>query len=212
VGTSSIRAIGYDALGRPLPGADARVGCEATSTPDGRPLTGVITWADTRSAGAAKALRGRLDETAVHARRGAPLHSTFLPAKLTWLRESRPDVFARKATWCGFAEYLLLRFTGRLRASVSMASGTGRFARLQAAARRSWPWVFSAARLPHPSRRGLRCTPTPAVATSTPLRELARTTCTRALWGAAYLEKIRGCQETPDPCESRSAVTTPVFR
>jgi len=26
VGTSSIRAIGYDALGRPLPGADARVG------------------------------------------------------------------------------------------------------------------------------------------------------------------------------------------
>jgi len=26
VGTSSIWAIGYDALGRPLPGADARVG------------------------------------------------------------------------------------------------------------------------------------------------------------------------------------------
>ncbi len=104
VGTSSIRAIGYDALGRPLPGADARVGCEPTTTPDGgseldaeklvaatasaidrclaaasgppaaigasvfwhsllalaadgRPLTSVITWADTRSAGAAKAPR-----------------------------------------------------------------------------------------------------------------------------------------------------------
>jgi sugar (pentulose or hexulose) kinase len=171
VGTSSIRAIGYDALGRPLPDADARVGCEPTTTPDGgsepdqeelvaatalaidrcaasapgsptavgasvfwhsllaldgdgRPLTGVITWADTRSAGAAKALRTRLDETAVHARTGAPLHSTFFPAKLTWLREARPDVFARAATWCGFAEYLLLRLTGRLRASVSMASGT----------------------------------------------------------------------------------------
>jgi len=174
VGTSSIRAIGYDALGQPLPGADARVGCEPTATPDGgseldpeelvaatafaidrcvasapgppaavgasvfwhsllaldadgRPLTGVITWADTRSAGAAKALRARLDEAAVHARTGAPLHSTFFPAKLTWLREARPDVFARAATWCGFAEYLLLRLTGRLRASVSMASGTGLF-------------------------------------------------------------------------------------
>jgi gluconokinase len=91
----------------------------------GRPLTGVITWADTRSAGAAEALRTRLDETAVHTRTGAPLHSTFFPAKLTWLREARPDVFARAATWCGFAEYLLLRLTGRLRASVSMASGTG---------------------------------------------------------------------------------------
>jgi gluconokinase len=172
VGTSSIRAIGYDALGRPLPGADARVACEPTTTadggseldpenlvdatasaidrclasapgppaavgasvfwhsllaldPDGRPLTGVITWADTRSAVAAKALRSRLDETAVHVRTGAPLHSTFFPARLTWLREAKPDVFARAATWCGFAEYLLLRLTGRLRASVSMASGTG---------------------------------------------------------------------------------------
>jgi gluconokinase len=172
VGTSSIRAIGYDALGRPLPGADARVSCEPTATPDGgseldpeelvaatasaidrcvaaapgppaavgasvfwhsllaldadgRPLTRLVTWADTRSAGAAKALRARLDETAIHARTGAPLHSTFFPAKLTWLREARPDVFARAATWCGFAEYLLLRLTGRLRASVSMASGTG---------------------------------------------------------------------------------------
>ena len=172
VGTSSIRAIGYDALGQPLPGADARVNYEPTTTPDGgseldpeellaatasaidrcvaavpgppaavgasvfwhsllaldadgRPLTGVITWADTRSAGAAEALRTHLDETAVHARTGAPLHSTFYPAKLTWLREARPDVFARAATWCGFAEYLLLRLTGRLRASVSMASGTG---------------------------------------------------------------------------------------
>jgi len=172
VGTSSIRAIGYDALGRPLPGADARVGCEPTTTSDGgseldpeelvaatasaidrclasapgppaavgasvfwhsllaldgdgSPLTRLITWADTRSAGAAKALRARQDETAVHARTGAPLHSTFFPAKLTWLRQARPDVFARAATWCGFAEYLLLRLTGHLRASVSMASGTG---------------------------------------------------------------------------------------
>ena len=35
VGTSSIRAIGYDALGQPLPGADARVSCEPTATSDG---------------------------------------------------------------------------------------------------------------------------------------------------------------------------------
>ena len=172
VGTSSVRAIGYDAAGRALPGADARVGYEPATTSDGgseidaeelvaatasvvdrclaaapgppgavagsvfwhsllaldaggRPLTGVITWADTRSAAAARALRARLDETAIHAKTGAPLHSTFFPAKLAWLRESRPELFARAATWCGFAEYLLLRFTGRLRASVSMASGTG---------------------------------------------------------------------------------------
>jgi len=172
VGTSSVRAIGYDESGRPLPGVEARSAWEPATTRDGgaeldpeallaatasaidrslaaapgppagvgasvfwhsllgldaerRPLTGVITWADTRSAHAAESLRSRLDETAVHARTGAPLHATFFPAKLTWLRETQPALFDRAAMWCGFAEYLLLRLTGRLRASVSMASGTG---------------------------------------------------------------------------------------
>ena len=92
---------------------------------DGRPLTAVITWADTRSAGAATALRRRLDAEAVRARTGAPLHAAFFPAKLGWLRESRPDVFGRAQTWCGFAEYVLQRLTGVMRTSLSMASGTG---------------------------------------------------------------------------------------
>jgi gluconokinase len=172
VGTSSVRAIGYDAAGLPLPGADARTAWEPVTTADGgaeldpeslvaaaastidrclarapgppaavgasvfwhsllvldearHPLTNVITWADTRSAAAAEGLRSRLDEATVHARTGAPIHSTFFPAKLAWLRDDRPEVFARAATWCGFAEYLLWRLTGRLQASLSMASGTG---------------------------------------------------------------------------------------
>ena len=172
VGTSSVRAIGYDAAGLPLPGADARTAWEPVATSDGgaeldpealvtaaastidrclaagpgppaavgasvfwhsllaldakrRPLTGVITWADTRSAPAAARLRSRLDETAVHARTGAPIHSTFFPAKLAWLRDAQPEICARAATWCGFAEYLMLRLTSQLRVSLSMASGTG---------------------------------------------------------------------------------------
>jgi gluconokinase len=92
---------------------------------DGRPLTSLMTWADTRSAADADALRQRLDEDAVHARTGAPIHSTFYPARLCWLRRVQPAVFERAALWCGFAEYLALRLTGRLGASVSMASGTG---------------------------------------------------------------------------------------
>ena len=90
-----------------------------------RPLTPLLTWADTRSAAAASALRARIDGRATHARTGAPLHAAFYPARLAWLRASRPDVFARTATWCGFAEYLLARLTGTLQVSISMASGTG---------------------------------------------------------------------------------------
>ena len=91
----------------------------------GRPLTAVITWADTRSAPAAAALRRAHDERRIHARTAAPLHSAFFPAKLRWLRETRPEVFARAAVWCGFGEYLHARLTGRLATSLSMASGTG---------------------------------------------------------------------------------------
>jgi gluconokinase len=91
----------------------------------GRPLTPVITWADTRAARAAEALRRAHDERTIHARTGAPLHPAFFPAKLRWLREARPDLFARAAIWCGFGEYLQARLTGRLATSLSMASGTG---------------------------------------------------------------------------------------
>ncbi len=92
---------------------------------DGRPVTPLITWADTRSAAAAAELRRTLDERAIHARTGAPLHSTFFPAKLRWLRQTQGIAFARARTWCGFAEYLSARLTGSLRTSLSMASGTG---------------------------------------------------------------------------------------
>jgi gluconokinase len=92
---------------------------------EGAPLTRVLTWADTRSADAAAELRRALDERVVHARTGAPLHSTFFPAKLRWLRGARPDIITRARTWCGFAEYLHARLTGQLRQSLSMASGTG---------------------------------------------------------------------------------------
>jgi gluconokinase len=92
---------------------------------EGVPLTRVLTWADTRSADAAAELRRALDERAAHARTGAPLHSSFFPAKLRWLRRARPDIVTRAQTWCGFAEYLYARLTGELRQSLSMASGTG---------------------------------------------------------------------------------------
>src|SRR5262249_2264204 len=83
------------------------------------------TWADTRSRDAALELRRLLDEESVRARTGAPLHSTFFPAKLRWLRQARPDAFARARTWCGVAEYLGARLCGHSNVSLSMASGTG---------------------------------------------------------------------------------------
>ena len=84
-------------------GAD-RIAAVATSTfwhsvlgvdREGRPTTPILTWADRRAAGAASELRKRLDEEAVHARTGCVLHSSYLPAKLLWLKEAAPEAFSR---------------------------------------------------------------------------------------------------------------------
>ena len=95
--------------------------------PDDRPSTPVYSWADTRSADAVDALRARVDEKAYHARVGCRLHTSYLPARLWWLRERDAAVFRRTRRWVSFGEYLGLRLFGELRTSLSMASGTGLF-------------------------------------------------------------------------------------
>ncbi len=93
--------------------------------PDGKPLTPCYTWADLRGDGAARELRQKLDERAVHARTGCPLHPTFFPARLRWLATRHPEAFKRARAWAGFWEYLTLRLFGHATSSLSMASGTG---------------------------------------------------------------------------------------
>ena len=90
----------------------------------GRPLTEILGWRDTRSAGAADRLARRVDSEAVHARTGCHIHTSYWPAKLAWLAEQ--DV--RAAKFAGFSEYLYARVLGReAPISTSLASATGLF-------------------------------------------------------------------------------------
>ncbi|MGH3002582.1 MAG: gluconokinase [Gaiellaceae bacterium] len=83
-----------------------------------RPLTPVLTWRD---------LAGeeppRIDPAAYHRRTGCFLHPSYWPAKI--LRLAADGI--RPARYLSFCDYLLLRLTGELRTSVSIASGTGLF-------------------------------------------------------------------------------------
>jgi gluconokinase len=92
---------------------------------NGRAITPVYSWADTRSAAAAETLRAKLSEEEVHARTGCVLHPNYLPAKLFWIQQTQLQVFRRVAHWMSFGEYLYLKFLGRTICSLSMASGTG---------------------------------------------------------------------------------------
>jgi gluconokinase len=144
VGSSSVRAIAYGEDGGPEPGdahlaytshdADELVdACRAVLAHVGpgdalalscfwhsllpldeheRPLSPLLTWRDVTGDPPA------LDPEAYHRRTGCFLHPSFWPAKLRGLAATR---------YVSFSDYLLLKLTGELATSVSMASGTGVF-------------------------------------------------------------------------------------
>ncbi len=112
---SGIAAVAMSTFWHNLLGVDAQ----------GRALTPIYSWADTRSAAAAEQLRGEVDESRYHARTGCLLHPSYLPAKLLWLHHSRPEWFRPSTRWMSFGEYAYLRLFGLSRCSLSMASGTG---------------------------------------------------------------------------------------
>src|SRR5579862_15195 len=63
----------------------------------GKPITPLITYADTRNAADSVMLRRQLDERAVHERTGCMLRSSYWPARLAWFRRTQPEVW-RSAT------------------------------------------------------------------------------------------------------------------
>jgi gluconokinase len=87
----------------------------------GRPITPVLSWADTTSAGEAAQLRKRVDPSEVHATTGTPIHASYWPARILRLRREHDGI----RRWAGFPELAAEALTGRLAVSRSMASGTG---------------------------------------------------------------------------------------
>jgi gluconokinase len=97
----------------------------------GRPLTPVITYADTRAGDDAAQLRRELDENAVQQRTGCLLRAGYWPARLAWLRRTAPHLWGPAIRWITFGEYLELQFFGRCRAGYSAASWSGMLDREQ---------------------------------------------------------------------------------
>jgi gluconokinase len=113
--SGSIVGVGMCSLVSNVLGIDAR----------GHPTTPIYTWADTRCAGEAAQLRGIVDERAVHERTGCYIHSSYLPARLLWLRRAMPEAYARTARWITLGDWLYLRLFGEAGQSLSVASWSG---------------------------------------------------------------------------------------
>ena len=92
---------------------------------DGKPLTPLVTWADSRAREQAAELRASGQARELHRRGGTPVHPMTPLTKLLWFARHEPETFAAARSWVGLKDYLLYRLTGRLVTELSSASATG---------------------------------------------------------------------------------------
>lgn len=94
----------------------------------GRPLRPAIVWLDSRAGAQAAALEAAVDRQTFYERTGLPELTGALPlAKLCWLREQEPEIWAQTDKFLLLEDYLLLWLTGRTVSEKSLATSTGYF-------------------------------------------------------------------------------------
>lgn len=92
----------------------------------GRPLRPAISWLDGRAeAQAARLVRRLGGARIVRAAVGALPSGKDVVAKIAWIREHEPDVYARTRAFCDATGHLVTRATGRIGIDHTGAAGTG---------------------------------------------------------------------------------------
>jgi len=129
--------------------ASSLVGVDASLTA----LTPCYTYADARPAAQVSTLRAEFDEAVLQQRTGCRLSTSYLPARLRWLAETRPELAARVTRWLSLGEYIYAHLTGSFATSYSTAAWSGLLDRAAGAwdlslveASRARPEQFSAIR------------------------------------------------------------------
>ncbi|EHN59785.1 gluconokinase [Oenococcus kitaharae] len=92
-----------------------------------RPLTRVITWADTRAAKYADQLKADGRGKSLYEHTGTPIHPMSLLCKLLWLKTEKKDIYDQAAYFGGIKEYVFYRLFGVWQMDISVASCTGIF-------------------------------------------------------------------------------------
>lgn len=90
-----------------------------------RPITALLTWADSRAAEQALRLRDTELGRRLHRTSGTPIHSMSHLTKLLWYGEHEPSTLRATRWWVGLKDFIVLQLTGELVTEVSNASGTG---------------------------------------------------------------------------------------
>ena len=93
---------------------------------DWRPITQLMTWADTRSHQAVQDLKRTFaDVLAVYRRTGCPINPIYPMTKIAWMRRDQPEMFARTARFGSIKDHVFRALTGEWAVDRSIASGSG---------------------------------------------------------------------------------------
>ncbi|GAA4496725.1 xylulokinase [Actinoallomurus oryzae] len=92
-----------------------------------RPVRPALIWADHRSTAQAERLEQALGAEEAYRLLGHRIHPTYSLAKILWVRDHEPEVFARVAHVCLAKDYVVHRLTGRLVTDPSDASSTNAY-------------------------------------------------------------------------------------
>lgn len=92
-----------------------------------KPITNLITWADTRSEKIAEGIRKSKEAKSIYKATGTPIHSMTPLCKIIWLRKNKPSVFKQTFKFISIKEFIWFRLFGVYEIDHSIASATGLF-------------------------------------------------------------------------------------
>jgi gluconokinase len=90
-----------------------------------RPVTPLMTYADTRPSQDVPRLRTLADEAAAHQRTGCLFHPSYWPVRFLWMQRAKPDWLRKATRWISLGDYMTLKLFGQGIISHSVASWTG---------------------------------------------------------------------------------------
>ncbi|HEY5371211.1 MAG TPA: gluconokinase [Hanamia sp.] len=92
-----------------------------------KPISHLITWADTRSEKIAEQIRKSKQAESIYKATGTPIHPMTPLCKIIWLRKNQPSVFKAAFKFISIKEFIWYRIFGVYETDYSIASATGIF-------------------------------------------------------------------------------------
>ncbi len=92
-----------------------------------KPISPLITWADTRSGDIAQRIRKLPEAEKLYQTTGTPIHSMTPLCKIIWLKENAPEIFTAAFKFISIKEFIWYKLFKVYEIDYSIASATGLF-------------------------------------------------------------------------------------